>query len=98
MCNYIHYIEYLLDVPYRYKKKFKGVIKINGKSYKDEYEFNVRYLNKNVITSERKLEKYLLNKNLMNRASLGWNYISTVKIKNIHDIGIKMLKKILHFS
>ena len=28
ICSYIHYIEKLMNVPYRYAKKFKGEIQV----------------------------------------------------------------------
>ena len=92
VCSHVHYIEYLMSVPYRYVKKFKGKISINGKSYNDEYEYNVRYLDKNVITTFDKLEKHLLKKKLISRARLGWNYISTAEINDIFKEGVNMLK------
>ena len=93
ICSYVHYIERLMNVPYRYVKKFKGEIQVNGKSYQDEYEYYVRYLNKNVIPTFDKLEKHLLNKKLINRISLGWNYISTAKFDSVYSEGVNMLKK-----
>ena len=93
ICSHVHYIECLMNVPYRYIKKFKGEIKVNGKLYQDEYEYNVRYLNKNVNTTFNKLEKHLLENRFMNRAKLGWNYISTVEINVIYKESINMLKK-----
>lgn len=92
ICSHVHYIEYLMRVPYRYVKKFKGEIIIKNKSYNEEYEYNVRHLNKNVITTFDKLEKHLLEKSLISRARLGWNYISTAEINDIFNEGITMLK------
>ena len=40
-----------------------------------------------------KLEKHLLNKKLIYRISLGWNYISTTIFDSVHSEGVNMLKK-----
>jgi aminoglycoside 3-N-acetyltransferase len=92
-CTQVHYIEEILKAPYRYVKKFKGKIKNKNKVYNDEYEFYVRPLDKNIIPSFDKIERYLLEKGFMKKVQLGNAFVSVAKISDICSEGIKMFKK-----
>ena len=46
-CSYIHHVEMLMGVPYRYTKEFKSKIKIHKKIKNDLYYMYVNYLNSN---------------------------------------------------
>ena len=43
--TYMHYLEWLADVKYRYERKFTGTIKQENSSYQDTYKLFIRYAN-----------------------------------------------------
>jgi len=96
-CTYIHHIEQMMPIKYRYFKTFKGKIKMDDNEYEDEYTYFVRHLDKNVILDTTKLERYLLNNNLMKQAILGNGEILVIDSDLLFDEGTKMLKKFPYF-
>src|SRR3989338_4821356 len=48
--TFVHYIEQAHGVPYRYMKTFEGIIRAHGKEYPESVTYNVRYLDKDVVT------------------------------------------------
>ncbi len=96
-CTYVHYLERIMEVPYRFLKKFKGKIKIKNKEYEDEYGYYVRTLDKNINPDFDKIEKHLFKKKLLKKIKLGSGYISSVKIRDVHREGLLMLKKNPYF-
>ncbi len=95
-CTYLHYIEQMHGVPYRYIKKFKGKIK-NKKIYKDEYTFFVRYLDRGIIFDTRKLEKHLIKKEVMKETMLGNGRILMVESNDLFNEGMKLLDKDIYY-
>jgi len=96
-CTFIHYIEKMHGIPYRFVKKFKGKIKCEGKEYEDEYEYFVRFLDKNVNTNLSKLEKHLLNKGMMKKAKLGNGEILLIDSDVLYREGLKLLDQDIYF-
>lgn len=90
-CTQMHYIEELEEVPYRYHKTFTGTIRNNGREYKDECDFFVRYLDKNVNPSFDKLERALVDQAKLTVVQLGFSSISVATIADICQVGIEGL-------
>ena len=57
--TFVHYVEQKKGVDYRYLKKFKGRVICGKRNYVDEFDMNVRYLDREVIVSTKKLHKHL---------------------------------------
>lgn len=96
-CTFVHHIEKMHGIPYRFVKKFSGKINDGSKEYNDEYEYFVRYLGKNVINDFSKFEKYLLDNNLMKEVKLGNGKIMVVDSVILMDEGKKLLDKDIYF-
>jgi aminoglycoside 3-N-acetyltransferase len=75
--TYTHYVEERERVPYRYDRAFTGLITDGDRTYQDTYELFVRY--GNVFPStDRKLENYLVDRELIRRGSFGDGEISCI--------------------
>ena len=94
-CTYVHYIEQMHGVPYRYMKKIKGKIIDGNKEYEDEFTFYVKYVVFFTLLSE--LEKYLLEKKLMKEVKLGHGKILVVDADVLLKEGQKLLDKDIFF-
>jgi len=94
-CTFIHYIEQMHKVPYRYMRKFRGKIIAHGKEYEDEISFYNKY---NFFFSLfSKLEKYLLNKGLMREVKIGNGDILMVESDILFKEGHDLLDKDIYF-
>lgn len=80
--TYTHYMEYVLQVPYRYQRAFTGRITLpNGKTYEDTYELFVRY--QGVEPTKRDdFERHLLSTGACTRQSCGDSFVYCVE-KNV---------------
>jgi len=96
-CTFIHFIEQSYNVPYRYIKKFGGIIRKDDKEYEDECTFFVRYLDRNVISDFTKFENYLLEKKLLKEVKIGHGKISTIEADALYREGYKLLERDLYF-
>ncbi len=96
-CTYIHYIEQMHGIPYRYMKTFKGKIRIGDMEYKDEFTYFVRFLDKNVILDTSRLEKHLFGKGLMNEVKLGNGRILTIESDVMFKEGRNLLDQDIYF-
>lgn len=96
-CTYLHYIEQMHKIPYRYMKTFKGKINNYGDIYDDECTFLVRYLDKNVVLDTRRLEKYLLENGLMKKAKVGYGQILVIDAQVLYEEGIKLLDEDIYY-
>ena len=64
-CSYIHHVEMMMGVPYRYTKEFKSKIKIRNKIKNDLYYIYVCYSNMNLERDfQKKLFEYCKVNNL----------------------------------
>jgi len=88
-CTFIHYIEQMHKVPYRYMRTFKGKVIIEGKEKDEEITFYNKY---NVFFSSfSRLEKHILEKGLMKNIKLGTGNIMMIKCRDLFDEGYKLL-------
>ncbi|MBV4430581.1 AAC(3) family N-acetyltransferase [Clostridium tyrobutyricum] len=96
-CTYLHYVEQMHGIPYRYMKDFKGKIKNGEKIYDDSCTFFVRYLNSNVVLDTSRLEKYLLENNIMKKVSVGSGEILVVGARQLYNTGFKLLDRDIYY-
>jgi aminoglycoside 3-N-acetyltransferase len=73
--TYMHYLEWLAGVPYRYNREFTGKITHAGKTYEDTYRLFVRYHNVNPNAASYTYEQLLTDRGLLRVAALGDNFI-----------------------
>ena len=94
-CTFIHYIEQMHGVPFRYIKKFKGRIIEDGKEYEDEFSFYCKYLC--FFVSMLKLEKHLLEKGLLKEVRVGKGVISMIDADDMFKEAYKLLDEDIYF-
>ncbi len=73
--TYMHYLESLFNVPYRYEKKYEGEIIINGNKNIDEYSLFVRYGNVYPGYGSNIYENILIERGIAKRYPLGDSFI-----------------------
>ncbi|MDO7253935.1 AAC(3) family N-acetyltransferase [Helicobacter cappadocius] len=94
--TYSHYIERMLEVPYRYDKVFEGNIILDDKSYKDSFILPVRYANVEAFkddTLNKTLDKY----NAIKEIKLGQTQIQIVNEKDSYKIISEAIKSNIDF-
>jgi len=96
-CTFVHYMEQLFNVPYRFYKTFTGKIKLRGKLYEDKYGYFVKYLNKNVKLDLTRFKNYLLENKLIKKVNLGHAEILQICSDRLVEEGMKVLKKDTYF-
>lgn len=96
-CTFVHHIEHMLNVSYRYSKKFKGEVTINQKTYIDEYEFYVRDEKLNVVSYPTRLGDKLLDLKLMHSEECIGGRILAVNTQDVFRIAQSCLAEDEYF-
>ena len=91
-CTYLHHLEHLNGINHRFYKPTKGKIVYKKKSHIDIFYNPVRFMNLNSEKAEYKIEKHLKKNKILKEAN-NKIYCSSLKTKDIHDLGLKILKK-----
>jgi aminoglycoside 3-N-acetyltransferase len=91
--TYMHYLEWLAKVPYRYNRKFSGLLIQDGFSQNVTQELYVRY--NGVAASDASFDygDLLLERGVLNKASLGDGFIRAVGLENAAAIYMELLQK-----
>ena len=91
--TYMHYLEWLMKVPYRYDRDFSGTIRHQGQSYQDTYTLFVRY--KNVVPGKGgyAYEELLKTRGLLRSTPLGDNSISCIGEAEAREVYCELLAK-----
>jgi len=90
-CTFVHYIEQIHGVWYRYMRKFKCNVFENTKIKVEEISLYYRYFF--FLNSFKKLEHHLLKKGLLKQIMIGHNSISMIETKLLFDECYKLLDK-----
>lgn len=90
-CTFIHYVEQMHGVKYRYMKTFEGTIKTADREYNEKVTYFVRDLEKKVNLDLLRLEKHLIQKGLMKEARLGEGRLLVIDAEALFDEGSKLL-------
>ena len=77
--TYIHYLEKLMDAPYRYDREFSGTIINNSKKFIDNYKLFVRYHEVNVGNGSYLYEKNMFKKKISLRKKIGNGLLTSIK-------------------
>ncbi len=91
-CTYLHHLEHLNGINHRFYKPTTGKIIYKGKTKIDTFYNPVRFIRLKSNKAEYKIEKYL-KKNSLIKETKDKIYCSSLKVKDIHDIGLKILQK-----
>jgi len=94
-CTFIHYIEQMYEVPYRYMRQYKGKIIKDGKEYEDEFSFYYKY--SFFYTDMLNLEKHLKENGLLKEVKAGDGSISVIESDSLLKEGLKLLDKDIFF-
>jgi len=87
--TFIHYVEKMLNVPYRYDKEFKGLSKWNGKLINHRVIYFVRDLK--YYPDFKKFHKFAKEEGLVKSAQLGKGVINCITCKDTFKICKKLL-------
>lgn len=91
-CTYIHHLEHLNGINHRFYKPTTGRVNLNGIVKTDTFYNPVRFSNLKSKKAEHKIEKFLLKKNMIKELNKKI-YCSSINSKDIHEVGLNILKK-----
>jgi len=83
--TYMHYLEWLYKVDYRYDKIFKGIIQNGNKVYEDEFSLFVRYKEVKPNLGSYSYEQIMYDKGIAKMINFGDSTISIVEEKAAAD-------------
>lgn len=95
--TFMHYLEYIEKVNYRYQKKFSGIIEFKNKSYKDIYKLFVRYSGIEPNQGSMIYENYMKKKKILAKINVGSSFISCVDKNDAINCYLEFLKKNQNF-
>ena len=90
-CTFIHHIEQVGGIPYRFLKTFHGTIKDGRKTYEMEATFFVRPLDGSNENDSSRLEALLRHKGFLKETRVGAGTISAVRAADVFRAGIRLL-------
>ncbi|MCB0390339.1 MAG: AAC(3) family N-acetyltransferase [Bdellovibrionales bacterium] len=91
--TFVHYVEQLNKVDYRYIKSFNGQIIIDGKPVDKNVDYYVRDLNKDLELNLSKFKKYLEDKGLLHSSAIGRIGIMSVFAEDFFSSGSEFLQQ-----
>ncbi len=92
-CTFLHYIEQVKRVPYRYIKEFGGKIRNDGREYDDMCYYFVRDMTKNTVLDAVKLEKYFIDEGMIKKTQLAHGTILAIDVDVFFNEGCKLLDR-----
>ena len=91
--TYMHYLEWVAGVPYRYNREFSGKITHMGNTYNDAYKLFVRYNNVIPNTGSYIFEKLLEDSGKLHVARFGDSTIRCVGEQEAHEVYLDILHR-----
>jgi aminoglycoside 3-N-acetyltransferase len=91
--TYMHYLEWVAGVAYRYDREFTGRITHAGKTYDDTYRLFVRYQNVKPNEASYAYEQLLKNRGLLRVAALGDNFIGCIGEPEARSVYFELLRQ-----
>ncbi len=95
-CTYVHHIEELHGIDYRYHKTFTGEIVIDGKSQPTTAINYVRDLERNIVSDFDAFAARMVERDVLKRAALGSGFILTYSCRETFDLGVQALSEEPH--
>jgi aminoglycoside 3-N-acetyltransferase len=96
-CTFIHHIEQIHGVSYRYCKTFSGTVRENGRDTVADATYFVRCLEKNVVLDTDPFEAVLLEQGMMRVAMVGAGRILCGTAETLFREGCRRLEATPHF-
>ena len=96
-CTFLHYIEQMHEVPYRFMKTFEGTIVDGSASYRDAYTYFVRPLDGTIENDFTVIEAPLRRRGLLREARVGNGVIFAVGADDLYDEGMRILDREPYF-
>ena len=95
--TFVHYVEEIFGVNYRFFKNFEGIVCSNKKNHSVKTEYYVRKLNCRSRLNLKHLYQYLLKKKKVNSIDFGRYSIHTFEAKVLFENCLKVLKRDKNF-
>ena len=89
--TYMHYLEAVRKVPYRYDFEFTGVIKDNDRRYEDTYKLFIRDVGVNAGHGAKIYENIMLERAVAKKQYLGAGAVTIVELAAARDIYLELL-------
>lgn len=89
--TFLHHVEQMHAVPYRFMKTFRGKIIDGGKRSVATATFFVRPLRGNIVNDAARLEKRLRRKKLLKEARVGAAFLTAIRADDLFREGMKLL-------
>lgn len=89
--TFLHHIEELAAVPFRYKKVFVGQIRRKGRENTEAWVYSVRILADNGIPDGRKMEAMAQKNDLCRLARVGRGQVCSINSEKYLDFGLQAL-------
>ena len=95
--TFMHYLEFIEKVNYRYQRNFSGIIVDNKKQYKDKFQLFVRYSDINSSNGSLLYEQFMKKNKILNSQKVGLSSISCVEMNYAINSYLDFLKKDKNF-
>jgi len=92
-CTYMHYLEWLAQVPYRYNRTFRGKVRDDRGEREEDWTLFVRYNGVEPNSASHDLAAQLKTMGYLKKASVGDASISAV---DKEDVSIEYLARLAH--
>lgn len=90
-CTFVHHIEEMHGVDYRYMKKFEGKIRVDGEYFDCVAEFFVRDLERDVKSGFESFEIKIRDKGIIRYEETCTGRIGLCSSQNLFEFGIRVL-------
>lgn len=91
VCTFLHHVEQMHGVSYRFMKTFTGTVIDNDCSYEDSYTYYARKLEENIDTDMMRIEPLVRSKGLMSEARVGSGSITIIDAAPLFAAGMDYL-------
>ena len=92
VCTFLHYVEQMQTVPYRFMKTFTGTIIDHGRSREESVQYYARPLDAPDEKDFNRVVPHLRKKNLLHEVGIGSGSISVVSAVDLFDVAITLLQ------
>ena len=91
VCTFVHHVEQIHGVDYRFLKDFSGEVTRDGHTSQKTVDFFVRYLDREVNTYFGRLEQHLAESGTLRTAQAGSGVIKQVRCTDVYREAWRML-------
>lgn len=96
-CTFLHYVEQMHQVPYRFLKTFQGTIRDRTKKYEDSFTYFARPLDKTIDNDMTRIEPYLGERGLLRKTHIGGGSIFLVTAGDLFEASMRLLDQDPYF-